>query len=135
MPKETLRVRRKGTAMVPHYEAHPMVRRFHGWKFDDSLGEEFEHPEHKQKMRAGGFASHDEVIEVPDTVEYRRHLRDGDLWPADQATASLVGVKFDATFGGEEPGPPKAALVAMPSAQTIDTPVVSADAAPAAGEH
>ena len=108
MPKATLRVRRKGTAMVPHYETHPQVRRFHGWKFDPTLGEEFEHPETKSMVRAGGFGSHDDVIEVPDTVEYRRHLRDGDLWPADQDTAQAAGVPFDPSFGQPATAPSEA---------------------------
>lgn len=116
MPKATLLVRRKGTAMVPHYEAHPQVRRFHGWKFDPTLGEEFDHPEHKQRMRMGGFAGHDNDIEVPDTVEYRRHLKDGDLWPANQATAQAVGLPFDPTFGT----PPDAPLAAIEAAEGVE---------------
>jgi hypothetical protein len=41
----------------------------------------------------------------PQETEYSADLvkaaRDGDLWPADQATAGVCGVAFDATFGGE----------------------------------
>jgi hypothetical protein len=150
MPKATLRVRRKGTAMVPHYEAHPQVRKFHGWKFDPTVGEEFEHPEHKQVMRAGGFVGHDLPIEVPDTVEYRRALRDGDLWPADQATAQAVGIPFDPTFGEkaevEEPEESERAIeladvggkASKPGPMSALVRVASdttSDAASAAGEH
>lgn len=104
MPKATLRVRRKGTAMVPHYEAHPQVRRFHGWKHDPTAGEEFVNHETQKRQMGGAFVGHDEDIEVPDTVEYRRHLRDGDLWPADAETAQAAGVPFDPAFG-EQPEP------------------------------
>ena len=111
MPRETLRVRRKGTAMVPDYEAHTHVRRFHGWKHDPTLGEEFVvHPGSMlpgetpgARKRHGAWVGHDEVREVPMSAEYLRHLRDGDLWPADQATAQAAGVPFDPTFG--EPSP------------------------------
>lgn len=103
--KEVLRVRRKGTAMVPDYESHRNVRRFHGWKYDGGQGDEFKvHPGNllpgeAPVKRQGAWVGHDDVIELPVTAEYIRHLRDGDLWPADAATASMVNVPFDPSFG------------------------------------
>lgn len=42
---------------------------------------------------------------APEEVDYHRDLvkacQDGDLWPADEATAQLCKVGFDPTFGGE----------------------------------
>jgi hypothetical protein len=96
---KTLSVRQRGTAMVPDYEHQGSIRRFHGWKHDPKLGVEFKHPETGRQTMSGGFANHDETIVVPNTVEYRRHLRDKDLWPADQATAQEAGVPFDPNFG------------------------------------
>lgn len=34
--------------------------------------------------------------------EYKRLVAEGDLWPADEDTARLCGVKFDSTFGADE---------------------------------
>lgn len=95
--------------MVPHYErmsnvgqGRPVVPP-HGWKHDPTAGDEFIDPETKQKKNHGAFLKHaPDVIVVPDCVEYRRHLRDKDLWPADQATAQAAGVPFDPSFGDDE---------------------------------
>lgn len=42
----------------------------------------------------------------PQECDYHHDLakacRDGDLWPADEATAKECGAGFDPTFGGEE---------------------------------
>ena len=103
MPRETLRVRRKGTAMVPDYEAHERVRQFHGWKHDPNAGEEFREHATGIVKKQGAWVGHDEAREVPMRAEYLRHLREGDLWPADQATAQAAGVPFDPHFG--EPAP------------------------------
>lgn len=106
-----LRVLPRGTAMVPDYERHATIRRFHGWKHTKEIGDEVEVKKDLRtgevaKVRPDGFVkqlakSQEHVIDVPHTVEYLRHLRDGDLWPADQETAKLAGVAFDPLFGGE----------------------------------
>lgn len=113
MSIDTLRVLPRGTAMVQDYERmgkHGQPALFHGWRHDSTLGEEYRDPEFrdvKTKVgpvrRDGGFVKHcPEIIEVPNSVEYRRALVDKSLWPADQATAQEAGVPFDPTFGGDE---------------------------------
>jgi hypothetical protein len=110
--RKPLRVLPRGTALVPDYEAlyHPThsVRRFHGWTHDRTLGEPVKSldvhgaPTIDGAMSGGFRRSESEVVEVPDTAEYRRHLRgdprvdvwNGDLWPADLETAREVGCKF-----------------------------------------
>jgi hypothetical protein len=127
MPKATLLVRRKGTAMVQNYETGAQVRRFHGWKHDPTAGEEFSDPNDHGKVKAqGAFVGHDADIAVPNTVDYRRAVADGDLWPANQETAQECGVPFDSTFG--EAPEPKPALVSL----SASTPT---SVAPAAEEH
>jgi len=97
--------------MVQHYERSAKQGQpasFHGWKHDSQLGGEYVDVEFSTKdkkviRRDGGFVKHaPEVIEVPNSVEYRRALVDLSLWPADQATAQAAGVPFDPFFGGEE---------------------------------
>lgn len=86
----TLIVRSRGTALVVNYEAlEAGARRFIGRKHDPKLGSN------------GGWPPDSEPHTVPDRAEYRLAMREGDLWPGDQATADLVGVEFDPTFGGE----------------------------------
>jgi hypothetical protein len=109
----TLRVLPRGTAMVPHYEVMHTIRKFHGWKHDPALGNEHTDPQTKAVSRQGGFkkieaSSTDHVITLDNTREYRKHLKEGDLWPADEATASECGVPFEPTFGGEHAPFPKA---------------------------
>lgn len=48
----------------------------------------------------GEFRPTSEPVEVVDCHEYRQHVAEGSLWPADEATAVRCGVKFDPTFGG-----------------------------------
>ena len=124
MPEDKLRVRRRGDAMIPNYEAaqsHGQAPRFHTHKHDLSIGPEFKWSKHVNTQlggkvaKAGAFVGHDYIIEVPDTAEYRRHLRDGDLWPADQETAQAVGRPFDPTFGGEAQDDTAPALVSTVS--------------------
>lgn len=40
---------------------------------------------------------------VPVDRYYTRALKNGELWPADKASADCAGVQFDPTFGGEYP--------------------------------
>ena len=100
-----LRVLAKGMAMVPYYESFDAGgrRRFVGRKHDATLGAAFR-DENGVEHRQGGFPpSHSPVQphEVDDRAEYRQHVREGDLWPADEATAAACGVRFDPSFGGE----------------------------------
>lgn len=109
-----LRVLHRGLAMVPDYRAlmDTGTRRHHGLKFDPTLGpeDEFIHPVTNEKSRGnhGGFVKLvDEVVTIkpddPHYAEYVRHLKDGDLWAADAATANAAGVLFEPEFGGEHP--------------------------------
>lgn len=111
-----LRFYARGYALVPDYHAQESgARRFHGWKHDPQQGPEFE-GEHRnpngaverRKERHGGFVRQTgEVHSIPSNSpflgEYIRHLRDGDLWPADAETAAFVGRQFDPEFEGEHP--------------------------------
>lgn len=113
-----LRFLSKGTAFVQHYGAMKAgQRRFHGWEHKPNIGAEYE--DGGEKRRHGAFAKRlGHIIEVPmsdpHVTEYIRHLRDGDLWPADEYTAQFSGRPFDPTFGGEHdvPTPPDHADVA-----------------------
>lgn len=124
-----LRVLPRGTAMVQDYGALVDAgdRRFHGWKFDTTQGPEFVDKGDGKTKRHGGFVRQTGAVVVippnsPYLTEYKRHLRDGDLWAADQATADAAGVPFEPQFGGEHPEyvpPAKLATpaVAQPSAK------------------
>ena len=109
---QALRFLARGTGMVPDYAAQAGgVRRFHGFVFDTSLGPKFQEKDDLGRV-TGRVAQHGAfvkqiglVVEVPSSSrylsEYIRHLRDGDLWPADEATAQWCGRPFDPLFGGE----------------------------------
>lgn len=93
-----LKVLAKGSAMVSHLETLAAGgRRYVGRKHDPSLGVN------------GGWVPVDEPELVADVAEYRKHVAEGDLWPADEATAARCGVKFDPHFGAE-PHTPAAAI-------------------------
>jgi hypothetical protein len=110
--QQKLRFLAKGTAMVPHYEAQKaQVRRFHGWKHDATLGPQFKVKDDLGRETAmtahhGGFVKQLGQITAVGlrsefAGEYIRHLRDGDLWPADEFTARQAGIKYDPTYGAE----------------------------------
>jgi hypothetical protein len=116
--RPALRVLHRGTAMVPDYRAlmDTNTRRHVGLRFDPTLGPEddFLHPRpdgrgyDTVRGHHGGFVK---MIDEPVTIpaddphygEYIRHLKDGDLWAADQETASAAGVAFEPDFEGEHP--------------------------------
>ena len=112
-----LRVLAKGTAMVPHLESFEAgTKRFIGRKHDRTLGAAFR-DENGQEQRQGGWPpahSPANPHAVDDRAEYRQHVKEGDLWAADEMTAAACGVKFDKTFGGEyqsaEPAKPAESL-------------------------
>lgn len=103
MPNGTLRVLAKGTAQVPNYEAQAGGRNARVSHSTLPIGPQFDDVDQPgRKLRHAVFVKHvGRVLTVPDRAEYRRHLRDRDLWPADQETAAACGVPFDPTFGGE----------------------------------
>lgn len=70
-------------AMVTNFEALDAgVKRFVGWKWDVTL------------QPRPGFVQHENVEEVPNRKEYRDCLLNGELLPADQETANVVGMKL-----------------------------------------
>ena len=91
---ERLRFFARGTALVAdvHAQEHPThsTRRFIGRRW--------------QEVLPGQWAW--TPTEAPQECDYHHDLvraaRDGDLWPADEATALVCKLAFDPTFGGEE---------------------------------
>jgi hypothetical protein len=128
-----LRVLPRGTGMVPDYESQ-MVRRFHGWRHDPTLGHDVPITKGMQPARDGSVTQKsgafvkleatrpEHVIELPVTTEYLRHLREGSLWPADEATAQEAQCPYDPAFGGEHPlGAAQQKLPAVTVRPTADT--------------
>lgn len=115
-----LRFLAKGAGMTPNYAAQAGgIRCFHGYKFDSTLGpkvamrDEFGRSTAEVRNHGAFVKSLGEIVTVDffdqHRGEYIRHLRDGDLWPADEYTAQLAGVAFDPKFGGEHDDAAKAA--------------------------
>lgn len=82
-----LRVRPCANAMVQDYAAlGAFMRRYIGWRHDPALGTN------------GGFVFEDKLVELSGedahVTDYLRHLRVGDLLPADAATARRAGLSF-----------------------------------------
>jgi len=107
-----LRVLARGSAMVPDYGAlaNPAgaMRRFHGRRLRRDVGPTFKDEKGEVRHHGGFEKVVDHVVTIaPNSehyAEYIRHLRDGDLWAADQVTADAAGVLFEPDFGGEHPG-------------------------------
>lgn len=107
METKTLRVVARGTAMVPDFERMEAgTRAFIGRKYIET------------KPGTFGFDPIGMPVEVPNRAEYIKALIDGDLWPADKATADACGLRydaeqkktvpnviFDATYGGKVSAP------------------------------
>jgi hypothetical protein len=94
-----LRVKARGTAMVPDIDAMNGHRRaFIGRFLDKSQGEKYTDFEGVSRQQAV-FGVVDGDVEVPSYHEYMRSVKDGDLWAADFETAEYCGVKFDPSFG------------------------------------
>lgn len=99
-------VRARGAKLLPVFETLlTSPRRFVGRVFDSSLGPN------------GGWLFSDKPQQVPVCPKgnplyqeawnyYYTAVRDGDLWPADEATARECDVPFDPNFGGEHSAPP-----------------------------
>jgi hypothetical protein len=72
------------TSMVTNFEALDAgIKRFVGWKWDTTL------------EPRPGFKQHEDVEEVPNRKEYRDCLSCGELLPADEFTANIVGLKYN----------------------------------------
>jgi len=114
--KKVLRLKARGAAMQPHFEAHGAgQRRYVGRSFDPSLGHAYL-DENKNRLLTGGWPALAEgesfefdSVTQPDANEhfylYVAAVKDGSLWPADDETAQLCGVKWDPTFSGEFDAP------------------------------
>jgi hypothetical protein len=116
--RPSLRVLQRGDAMVQDYRAlfDTGTRRFVGLRFDPTLGPEFFDEFDHQTKRHGGFVKlTDEPVTIanedPYYGEYVKHIKQGDLWAADAATAAAAGVVFEPDFLGEHPETAKAAKV------------------------
>lgn len=62
-----------------------------------------------KRIPHAAYPSLGSAVEVPANNYYRKQVRIGALWPADEATAKECGARFDPTFGGEYPHLVKAA--------------------------
>ncbi len=72
------------------------------------------------------FTPTNEAFDVRDRAEYRKHVRLGEMAPADEATAKILGVKFNAS------ALPKAAPSPAAAPDTSPTPTADAQAIPEA---
>jgi hypothetical protein len=87
MSLTTLRVRARGTALVHSLEAmnaNPRVFIARKWTTVDGRA---------------ALEPTAEAAEIPNRAEYRTAVKEGSLWPADEATAKECGVTFDSFFG------------------------------------
>lgn len=132
---DVLRVLPRGKAMVPDYDVHHQIRRYHGWKHDPTLGGTEEVIDEKTgkktgaTVKAGAFVriaaqTQDDVIELPKRREYLEAVAMGDFWPADEETAGAAApfargrppLEFDPEFGNEHPKIAKTTLQAKMAA-------------------
>jgi hypothetical protein len=87
-----LRFLARGTAHVSDFDALERavpLRRFIGRKLAEVEPGRF------------AFAPTGKADKCAHRAELVKAAQDGDLWPADEATAKACGVPFDPTFGGE----------------------------------
>lgn len=97
-----LRVLARGTASAPIHSAHAQgVARFVGRVDDLELGTPFKGGVMPARVCSPEPTVFDQDDDWSEFTEQIRHLRQGDLWPFDEATARMAGVSFDATYGGE----------------------------------
>jgi hypothetical protein len=95
--KKTLKVKAVGDSPVQNYQAmQEGLRRYIGRVYDASLLKYDEESEEVGKVsHKGGWILLDEVVEVPNTTEYRHEVKEGNLVAADEQTAMICGVKFN----------------------------------------
>lgn len=99
MKQVMLKVRSSAKAMVTNFEAlAAKSRRYVGRYFDASLGAI--NPETQKPQ--GGWPLKDEPEEIPFRAEYLQAVREGDLIPADKATADVCGVPFVQTSSSQK---------------------------------
>jgi hypothetical protein len=88
-PAGKLCVRAKGSALVCDYERlEAGIKKFIGRKIVNL----------SETAEEWAFIPTDESECIPDRAEYRRAVRDGELWAASPDTAKKCGVKFDPNF-------------------------------------
>lgn len=106
MSDDKIRVRAKGAALCPDFdglEREPPVRRYLGRQYAEVTPGRW------------GFVPTSADDTTTKRTELARAMADGDLWPADEATAAWASetlgkpVKFDPTFGA-------------PTTNTVDKP-------------
>lgn len=84
----TLRFRARGTALVQNFERLDAgIKAFVGRKVSEVAPGQW------------GFVPTGSDEQVLYRSEYVKACKDGDLWPADEATAKACGVSFDSSFG------------------------------------
>lgn len=83
-----LRFRARGESLVQNFERlEAGIKSFLGRKFEEV------------EPGVWGFVPTGKEEEVPYRAEYVKACKDGDLYPADKATADACGVAFDPLFG------------------------------------
>ena len=142
----TLRLRARGTAHVQDHEAlasSPFIRRFIGRRICEVVAAVGPEGTKDHQPARHAFVDMEEVVDKSAASEHAHlYLEDivcGALWAADAETAALAedfrkhrhptraAVKFDPTFGGEQPGPAaKSAQVAPAAAPTASPPAPKA---------
>lgn len=103
-------------AVTRGHRAYVGRRTVRAWKLKD-LPEDCPRHEHHNDFLENGqphiphcaYPRRKHAVAVPNTSYYRKQLKKGALWAADEATALECGAKFDPTFGGEYPALVKAA--------------------------
>jgi hypothetical protein len=94
MSSSKLRFRARGSALVQNHERlEAGIKSFIGRKFEEVQAAQNGEP------AVFGFVPIGKDEEVAFNYEYVKACRDGDLWPADEATATACGVAFDSSFG------------------------------------
>lgn len=93
MTPKKLRFHARGDALVQNFEKlEAGIKSFLGRKYKEVEPGQW------------GFVPTDEADEVPYRAEYVKACKDGDLSPADEATADACGVDFDSDIGFAEKG-------------------------------
>lgn len=94
MSSSKLRFRARGSALVQNHERlEAGIKSFIGRKFEEV------HAAQNGEPAVFGFVPTNKDEEVVFNYEYVKACKDGELWPADEATAAACGVPFDPSFG------------------------------------
>lgn len=119
MGDDTLRVLARGGILVldaDHAAASRGQRSYVGraalraWKLDDLPKEAPKHVHTNEFLESGqtkiphcAYPRTASPTVVSNSSYYRKLVKKGALWPFDEATALVCGVRFDPTFGGDYP--------------------------------